>query len=131
MVPLPIYYPHYNDSCHRCHHLSHFHPVCSFYQCSHCMEWKPGYPQSNCPKCHCTTPAPSLSTSASFSNHSAGPSRQVAHRVPSLRHRGPYRRPYGADDYEEDSNIDCNFTFNQTAEDNMTGDHSYGEWDWY
>jgi hypothetical protein len=131
MVPLPTYHPHYNDSCHHCHHLGHFRPTCPFYQCPHCMEWKPGHPQSNCPKRCRTTLAPSPSTSASSSNRSAGSSRQAARQVPSPRRRGPYQRPYGADRYEEDSEIDCDFTFDHGAEDYMTGDRCYGERDWY
>jgi hypothetical protein len=97
------------------------------------MEWKPGHPQSNCPKHHRTTATatPSPSTSVSSSNRSAGSSRQVTCWIPPPRRRGPYQRPYGAYRYEEDSNIDCDFTFDQGAEDNMTGDRGYGERDDY
>jgi hypothetical protein len=104
-----------------------FNPSCSFYQCPHCTEWRPGHPQHSCPKHYCTTPTPSPSTSAFSLNRSVGSSRKVTHRIPPPHCRGPYQQPYGTDAYAEDSDNDCNFTFNQGAEDNMVGDCRYGE----
>ena len=73
LAPLQSDYPHYRETCFRCHCLGHLQANCPYYKCPHCINFSPGHSQHHCPHC------PASPLSLSLSSSSLGNSPIICH----------------------------------------------------